>query len=96
MTNTGGQVKDIPVEIRMANPFQHGRVCEDFERCYVLEAKGGDPSESICPKCPIYTECQDRGYLSQPDALKSAKAQISGDILSVFRSTIFGSRKKVP
>ena len=79
-----GQVKDIPVETRMANPFQHGRVCEDFERCYVLEAKGGDPSESICPKCPIYTECQDRGYLSQPDALKSAKAQISGTSYQFF------------
>ena len=71
------QVKDIPVEIRMANPFQHGNPCEDPERCRILERKGGDPEESICPKCPVYTECQERGYLSQPLTLRNVKAQIS-------------------
>ena len=71
------QVKEIPVEVRMATPFQHGNVCEDPERCDALEKKGGDPSESICPQCPVYTECQQRGYLSQFTSLKSAKAQIS-------------------
>ena len=70
------QVKEIPVKERMANPFQHGNVCEDPVRCNVLEKKGGNPSESICPQCPVYTECQQRGYLSQFSALKSAKAQI--------------------
>lgn len=72
------QVKDIPVEVRMATPFQRGNVCEDPERCDTLEEKGGDPSESICPKCPVYTECQERGYLSQPTTLQRAKAQLSG------------------
>ena len=71
-------VKEIPVEERMANPFQRGNVCEDHERCDALEKKGGDPNESICPQCPVYTACQQRGYLSQPTALKHAKAQISG------------------
>ena len=70
-------VKDIPVDERMANPFQHGNPCEDPERCHALEAKGGSPHESICPKCPAYEACQDRGYLSQPMALQRAKAQIS-------------------
>ena len=27
------QVKDIPVDIRMATPFEHGNVCEDADRC---------------------------------------------------------------
>ncbi len=63
------QVKDLPVDARMANPFQHGNVCEDPERCDTLAQKGGNPSESICPECPVYTECQQRGYLSQPGAL---------------------------
>ena len=72
------EVKEIPLEERMANPFQHGNVCEDYERCETLEKKGGDPNESICPQCPVYTECQQRGYLSQPAALQRAKAQISG------------------
>ena len=70
------QVKEIPVEVRMANPFQHGNVCEDPKRCDALEKKGGNPSESICPQCPVYTECQQRGYLSQFATLKSTKAQI--------------------
>ena len=72
------QVKEIPVDVRMATPFQHGNVCEDPERCDALEKKGGDPRESICPKCPVYMECQQRGYLSQPIALQRAQAQISG------------------
>ena len=70
------QVKEIPVDMRMATPFQHGNVCEDPERCDALEKKGGDPSKSICPQCPVYTECQERGYLSQPAVLQRAKAQI--------------------
>ncbi len=71
------RVKDIPVDERMAHPFQHGNPCEDPERCRALEAKGGSPHESICPKCPVYEECQVRGYLSQPEVLQHAKAQIS-------------------
>ena len=72
------QVKDIPIDVRMATPFQRGNVCEDPERCDALEEKGGDPSESICPQCPVYTECQQHGYLSQPLALQRSKVQIVG------------------
>ena len=70
-------VKDIPIDVRMANPFQHGNICEDPERCNALKKKGGNPRESICSQCPVYTECQERGYLSQPARLQRAKAQIS-------------------
>ena len=72
------QVKDIPIDVRMANPFQHGNVCEDAERCLSLEAKGVDSSKIICPECPVYTVCQERGYLSQPATLRRAKIQIFG------------------
>ena len=78
------EVKEIPVEERMANPFQRGNVCEDYERCDALEKKGGDPNESICPQCPVYTACQQRGYLSQPAALQRAKAQMSGTLQQFF------------
>ena len=71
------QVKDIPTDERMANPFQAGNLCEDPERCRAIEAKGGKARECICPKCPVYTECQARGYLSQLLTLKHVKAQIS-------------------
>ena len=70
------QVKEIPIDVRMATPFQSGNVCEDPERCNTLEKKGGNPRESICPQCPVYTECQQRGYLSQPATLQRTKAQI--------------------
>ncbi len=70
------RVKEIPIDVRMENPFQHGNVCEDAERCDTLEKKGGNPSQSICPQCPVYTECQQRGYLSQPTALQRAESQI--------------------
>ncbi len=73
------QAKEIPIEVRMALPFQHGNICEDPERCEALEEKGGNPSESICPQCPVYTECQQHGYLSQSAVLKHAKVQISGE-----------------
>ena len=75
-THCWESVKDIPVDERMETPFQRGNVCEDAERCAALEAKGGDPSESICPHCPVYVECQQRGYLSQSKALQKAKAQL--------------------
>ena len=74
------QVKKIPVEVRMATPFQRGNVCEDPERCDALEKKGGNPSESICPQCPVYRECQQRGYLSQSVRLKNAKVQILSSV----------------
>ena len=70
------EAKEIPIAVRMATPFQRGNVCEDPERCDALEKKGGNPSESICPQCPVYMECQERGYLSQTEALQHAKAQI--------------------
>ena len=61
----------------MSNPFQRGNLCEDPERCNTLNQKGGSPDESICPQCRVYTACEARGYLSQPEALKNAEAQIS-------------------
>ena len=75
-THLWEQVKDIPTGVRMKTPFEHGNVCEDPERCAALEEKGGNPNESICPQCPVYSECQQRGYLSQFDALRRAKVQM--------------------
>lgn len=69
-------MKDIRVDERMETPFQRGNVCEDAEKCTALEEKGGNPSESICPKCPVYAACQERGYLSQFAALRQAKVQM--------------------
>ena len=73
------EVKDIPVDVRMATPFERGNVCEDAQRCEVLEEKGGNPSEIICPQCRVYTTCQERGYLSQSSTLPTTKAQILAD-----------------
>ena len=72
------QVKEIPVDERMANPFQHGNVCEDPDRFLALVRKGVNPSETLCPQCPVYSVCQKSGYLSQPATLQRAKTQIFG------------------
>ena len=72
------QVKEIPADIRMATPFERGNVCEDPERFLALARKGVKASEVLCPQCPIYTACQERGYLSQPDTLQRAETQIFG------------------
>ena len=74
------QAKDIPIDVRMATPFQRGNVCEDPKRCEAIEQKGGDPSEIICPQCPAYTACRERGYLSQFSTFQTTNAQILGDV----------------
>ena len=71
------EAKEIPVAERMQNPFAHGNVCEDAERCDALESKGGNPTESICPVCPVYEACQERGYLSQSALLHENQVIIS-------------------
>ena len=71
------QVKDIPIEERMTNPFLHGNVCEDPERCQAVEQKGGDSYETICLKCPVLKACQQRGYLSQLKPFHRATIQMS-------------------
>ena len=72
------ELKKIPVEERMATPFERGNVCEDPERFIALLEKGVDPTKTLCPRCPVYTVCQKRGYLSQPAKLQRAKTQIFG------------------
>ena len=72
------QVKEISVDVRMATPFERGNVCEDPERYLALVGKGVNASETLCPQCPVYTVCQERGYLSQPVILQRAKTQIFG------------------
>lgn len=75
-THQWEDVKDIPVQERMNNPFQNGNVCEDADRCTTLEEKGGNPTDSICPQCPVYAECQQTGYLSQFAESQRANVQL--------------------
>ncbi len=77
------QAKEEPLAERMQNPFAHGNVCEDAERCDALEQKGGDPNKSICPSCPVYDACQERGYLSQFTVLREKQVIVS-DISNLF------------
>jgi len=71
------QVTKESVAERMKTPFAHGNTCEDAERCDALEQKGGDPNKSICPSCPVYDACQERGYLSQFKTLKEKQVIVS-------------------
>ena len=71
------EAKWIPIAERIQTPFAKGNVCEDADRCNVLEQKGGNPNKSICPSCPVYDVCQARGYLSQFETLKKKQVIVS-------------------
>lgn len=73
------KIKHIPIKERMASPFQHKNVCEDADRFLALQQKGGNPITILCPQCPVYKECQDIGFLSQPTTLQSASTQLFGN-----------------
>ena len=58
-------VKDIPRDELLKRPFARGNLCIDAQRWKHLYLKGGHPTETICPKCPVYEACLDQGFLSQ-------------------------------
>ena len=62
----------------MKKPFQHGNVCEDPERFLALSNKGLNATEILCPQCPVYTDCQEQGYLSQPKSFQQVNTQLFG------------------
>lgn len=72
------RVKEIPVNERMAKPFQHGNVCEDPTRFLALTQKGINATEILCPQCPAFAACKKRGYLSQAKTFQQAKTQVFG------------------
>ena len=41
--------------------------CIQPERAKMFRNKGFDMYSEICPKCPAYSDCQERGYLSQKE-----------------------------
>ena len=41
--------------------------CIQSERFEALRNKGFNPYKWVCDSCPAYSECKQRGYLSQPD-----------------------------
>ncbi len=73
------QIKEIPADVRMKTPFQHGNVCEDPERFLALSKKGMNATKILCPQCPVYTDCQKTGFLSQPKSLQQANTQLFGN-----------------
>ena len=71
-------LKHIPIDEQLKHPFEHGNMCIDSYRCNRLSYMGGNPDEIICPKCPVYEECQDQGYLSQFQSIKDAAVMVCG------------------
>ena len=46
--------------------------CIQSERFRTFRDKGFNPYLWICGECPVYLECKERGYLSQPDRAKQS------------------------
>ena len=51
---------------------EHDRPCIEPERCN-LYADRGHPTHEICRRCPLFSECQETGYLSQDAKEQNAK-----------------------
>ena len=47
--------------------------CIQSERFDLFRQKGFNPYKWICESCPAQHECQERGYLSQPDRAKASQ-----------------------
>ena len=58
-------VEDVPYDELLKNPFGRGNLCIDSERYRRIYFKGGNSHEILCPKCPVYAECQDHGFHAQ-------------------------------
>ena len=71
-------LEGVPIDEILKHPFKHGNTCIDSYRCNRLSDMGGNPDEIICPKCPVYEECQDQGYLSQYASIKDAAVMVCG------------------
>ena len=71
-------LKYISVDELLKHPFEHGNTCIDSHRCNKLSDMGGNPDQIICPKCPVYEECQERGYLSQYTSIKDTAVTVCG------------------
>ena len=69
-------LKYIPIDELLKHPFEHGNTCIDSYLCNKLSDMGGNPDQIICPKCPVYEECQERGYLSQYASIKDTAVTV--------------------
>ena len=47
--------------------------CIQSERFDLFRQKGFNPYKWICESCPAHHECEERGYLSQPDRAKASQ-----------------------
>lgn len=47
--------------------------CIQRERAFTFRLRGYNMYSEICPSCPIYLECQDRGYLSQKETARRSQ-----------------------
>lgn len=51
---------------------ENDRPCIEPERCN-LYAERGHPTHEVCRRCPLFSECQESGYLRQDDRERNAK-----------------------
>ena len=57
--------------------FPHEIPCIQAARCDAYRKKGGNMYKTICPNCPVQTECLQYGYRSQPENAKNAAMVIT-------------------
>ena len=89
MVFTGGAVscpdgrrnRERSIDERMANPFPDDieSLCIKAPVFNALRSKGANPHKSLCPNCPVLSECMSRGYRSQIEKATKADYIITPD-----------------
>ena len=60
-----------------------------------LRARGAIPQAVLCPSCPVYDECRDKGYLSQHQTAQQADFLLTAQNGIFFDQSLAGFAKQV-
>ena len=66
------KIEGVPRDELLKDPFGRGNLCIDPERWQAICLAGGNANKIICAKCPVKTECYQRGHHSQYEHLARA------------------------
>ena len=78
--------RERSIHERISDPFPDGAesLCIKAPRFNALRSKGANPHKSLCPNCPVLSECLIHGYRSQ-----IGKAQAADYVITPDRNAFF-------
>ena len=81
-----GENRERSINERITNPFPDDieSLCIKAPRFNALRSKGANPHKSLCPNCPVYSQCVSHGYRSQIERAKKVDYVITPDRYAFF------------